>query len=629
MSDFINTFNELYWKLFNIAGGGTEPDVTKVLDSIVKSDRAKLDQYFTNAIDQIAFDTEDWTRLRAFLIDLFTANRSLITNSSIISDPYNLSNDDLDELFRSFGFSESNILKSFDNNPLESKVRLFLDLVNLYKIKGTPRSILEVLQYYGIPELDIFEFWLQKDVFNSLIFKGDVIVGTSINPSPVTLPFNLLTDSDPHWMMSESKILELDTLNKINLPSKTPYFAVQPIVEVGIENAILVRAVQDQYDAWEATGDLPPQNADIEILGVTVSLLELYLLTLYSFQEDYKIGTNIGMFACYDGTATTTAEILAEYDVLISDPILRARYLSELTPQNRTAFNDATSGTTFSGITYPNGVSDSIPGISRWERYIDLFTRERNEHFLYNKGDHAAETVLNIINPALIPELNALTATNTIKLQSLMKDLAIWVRNNVGFGFVNLGYIFFGLSQLFKDLKPVINFFKPYRARLIVLEMLRFKNLLTESIPLNDDMNFSIDTEIIDFMTANSAPCCSGDIDTTAAIYRGLRGSTVAYQTISDKLYIERIHFARDRSSALTGRAAYLELREPEIRNNFKAEEILRNNTGDNMGDPSDLYIWANNRFNRRQGCYARLKQIEKQIESNQSALQINQNLIG
>jgi hypothetical protein len=507
----ITNFYDLYWKLFNIAGGGTEPDVTKVLDSIVKSDRSKLDQYFTNAIDQIAFDTEDWTRLRAFLIDLFTSNRALITNSAGISDPYNLSNDDLDELFRSFGFPESPRLKNFDNNPLESKVRLFLDLVNLYKIKGTPRSVLEILQYYGIPELDIFEFWLQKEDPTSLIFKGEVIAGTSINPSPVILPYDLLTLGDPHWMTSQSKILELDALNKINLPSKSPYFAVQPIVEIGVENSILVRLVQDQYFSISdkfgvpIPGELPPQNADITILGITSSLLELYLLTLYSFQKDYQIGTVIKDFACYDGTATTSAEIIAEYDLIVSDPVLRARYLSELTPQNRTAFNSV----------------DPIPPISRWERYLELFTRKAEEHFLHGYPgavDNAAETALNDINPDLISELNALTADNTTVLQSLLKDIAIWVRNNVGFGFVNLGYIFFGLAQLFEDLKPVINFFKPYRARLIVLELLQFKNKLTESIPLNDDVDYEIGFDVLDFMTGDSAPCCSADTDATAYV---------------------------------------------------------------------------------------------------------------
>ena len=52
-------------------------------------------------------------------------------------------------------------------------------------------------------------------------------------------------------------------------------------------------------------------------------------------------------------------------------------------------------------------------------------------------------------------------------------------------------------------------------------------------------------------------------------------------------------------------------------------EEILLKD-----GESSDLYNWANNRFHRRQGCYAKLKQIEQQIASNESALQINQSFI-
>ncbi|MEE9574168.1 MAG: hypothetical protein V3W20_14025 [Candidatus Neomarinimicrobiota bacterium] len=482
----IKNFNELYWKLFNIAGGGTEADVTKILDSIVKSDRSKLDQYFTSAVDQIAFDTQDWKRMRAFFIDLFTAHRSLITQGAGLSDPHFLSNAELDELFRSFGFPESVRLKGSDENPLESKVQLFLDLVNLYKIKGTPRSILEVLQFYGITELDIFEFWLQKSGPNTLVFKGDVIVGTTLNPSSITLPYELVTLDDPHWMMSQSQILNLDSLNKINLPSKTPYFAVQPTVEVGIENSILVRLVQDQYDGWYATGDLPPQNADITILGVASSLLELYLLTLYSFHKDYEIGSEISRFACYDGTNTSTVEIVDEYNQIIGPPITR---------DNKDI---------------------------KYQEYLDLFTRVRSDHFLYNYNDatsnNAAELALNDINPSLIADLDSLTSDNVTVLQSLLKDLAVWVRNNVGFGFVNLGYIFFGLNQLFEDLKPVIKFFKPYRSRLIVLELLNFRNLLTESILIDDSASFDIDFETYDYMTADSAPCCDADTDATAYV---------------------------------------------------------------------------------------------------------------
>ncbi len=117
----------------------------------------------------------------------------------------------------------------------------------------------------------------------------------------------------------------------------------------------------------------------------------------------------------------------------------------------------------------------------------------------------------------------------------------------------------------------------------------------------------------------------SGLIDTTADIYRGLGDSTVQYQTISDAVFNDRIPFLLDRTTALGGRQIYLASREPEIRSNITNEEILR----DSDGNPSDLYIWANNRFNRRQGCYARLKQIERLMESNESALRVNRYLVG
>jgi len=468
----INNFEELFWKLFKIAGGGSSPDVIKVLQAIVPSDRAKLEQYFSNVIDQLAFNSDDWNRLRKYFIDLFTAVRSPITQSYQMSDPHFLSNSDLDELFRSFGYPESTRLKDYNEDPLESKVQFFLDLVNLYKIKGTPRSILETLQYYGISKLDIFEFWLRKKNPDELYFRATPIVGTSVRPSPFTVPYDVLTAGDPHWMMRENQILELDRLNKVNLPSKTPYFAVQPIIEAGVENAIFIRMIQDQYFQWLRTGELPPQNAEISILGITTSLLELYLLTLYEFHKDYDIGSFIERFACYDGTNADPADIVDEYQRLINGPITRD--------------------------------SRRI----KYQAYLDLFSREIERHFLY--GTSTAESVLNLINPALIPQIDSVTGDNTTVLQSLLKDIAIWVRNNMGFGFVNLGYIFFGLAQLFEDLKPVINFFKPYRARLIILELLQFKNILTESIPIEDEIvDFTIGQDVMDFMTGDSSPCCA------------------------------------------------------------------------------------------------------------------------
>jgi hypothetical protein len=117
----------------------------------------------------------------------------------------------------------------------------------------------------------------------------------------------------------------------------------------------------------------------------------------------------------------------------------------------------------------------------------------------------------------------------------------------------------------------------------------------------------------------------SGTITPSINLYRGLRDCTVAYQTISDRILDVRLDFDTIRIAYLTDRTDYLNsTREPEIKNDVITEEYLRNPDG----SPSDLYVWANNRFNRRQGCYSKLNQIQQQIASNQSALSINQGLM-
>lgn len=472
-----------FWELFNVAGGGTSTELTRVLDSIVKSDRAKIDTYFSNVVDQIAFDTQDYKRLRAFLVDLYAAHRSITTQSSKLSDPSNMSNDELDELFRSFGYPESTILRDFDNNPLVSKILLFLTLVDLYKIKGTPQSILEVLQFYGITQLDIFEFWIEKIRQDSLHFKGDVITGTSLNPASISLTYDSLTAGDPHWLYTEQQILDLYDLNDINLPSKTPYFAIQPIIEFGGESAVTIRIVQDQYENWKNTGVLPEQDAELSILGEVVSFLELYLSSVYKFNLLWNVGYKGDRFVCYDGSSTNSIQIINEYDSIIAPPITR----------------------------------DNIP--IKLLQYYDQFARETPRQFLQNRDD--AGIILGLINPSLKVSLDALPDTNEIILQSLLKDLGVWVRNNIGFGFVNSGYITFGLKNLFEDLNGVIDFFKPYRARLILLEQLKFDTRLFHAIRVEDRLDPLTNNMIVhDYITADSIPCCNEEfeIDATSDI---------------------------------------------------------------------------------------------------------------
>jgi len=469
-----------FWEILK-AIEGKPSNITDSLNAIAQADRTKLDAYFTNVIDQASFSTTDYNRLRKALVNLFASHRTTVSASAKVSDAHSLSNSDLDELFRSFGYPHSTILKDFDNNPLEQKIQFFLNLVDLYKIKGTPQALVEVLQFYGITQLDIFEFFLEQDSSGNLIFNGIPVAGTSLNPSGFQMPFANVAAIDPHWLYTPQQILQLNQSNKINLPSKTPYIGVQPVVDVdGPEMSILVRKVQDQYAEYQATGTLV-DDAEISYVGEVHSMLELYLSAVYTFNRQYNPGADSTSYVCYDGTNTSTIDIIEEYNLITGRPVTRAEQRIKL------------------------------------QQYYDLFTRQTPTNFLQTRTD--AETILNSINPTLKAELDVALDLVAL-LNSLVKDLAIWVRNNIGLGFINFAFILPGIVEYFKDLKDVISFFKPYRARLLLLETMQIRNRLQNSI-LVEDMLGPIDMDVLiyDFMTANSLPCCgTGDIDSTSPI---------------------------------------------------------------------------------------------------------------
>ena len=502
-----------FWKIFTAVSGGTT-DLTDVTKALAQSSQATADKYFTNVIDQIPFNTNDYIRLRSFLRDLYATHKTITSLGSKITDPHSLSNEHLDELFRSFGYNYSTQLKDIDNNPLDSKVRFFLDLVNLYKIKGTPQSVLEVLQYYGVTELDIFEFWLQVDAGGSLVFRGDPVTGTTVNASQINFPYDFLTNNDPHWFQTQSQILQLNQINKMNLPSKSPYIGVQPITQPGAESAILCRTIIDQYDSYIATGDLPVQDAAISLLGIDTSLLELYLCIIYTYNKEYISGIDTtSNIICYDGTNTEAIDILTEYNLLIdSVPTSRENQKESL------------------------------------EEYYRLFTIAQRRYFLQTRND--AGNILNSMNPSLKTSLDNLSDSNVVVLNSLLKDLANWIRSNIGFGFINLGYILSGMQALFNELKPVIDFFKPYRARLVVLEAIQFKHRLFSSIIIEEELDpLSSTDKFYDFITGDSTPCT---LDSTSPLYYSREtydcgsyfdiGAATDIRKVFDLHYREEIH---------------------------------------------------------------------------------------
>ncbi len=491
----MTTTIEDFWKILAEIQGQTT-DLTKPIKAIAHNEQATIDKFINNVVDQISYNSDDWERIKAFIIDWSASHRTISTYQNNINDIYEIPNDQLDELFRSFGYLYSASLKdSITNEPPQSKINFFLDLVNLYKIKGTPQALLDVFKYYGVSDIDIYEFQLQLEErenknANDLIFKGRITAGTSSDTSPIYLPFNFLTESDPHWLQTESQIRELFTNNKINFPSITPYFAVKPVFDeepVDAATSMLSRKVQDQYDLWNISGSpdegtliVLPQDATISILGEITSMLTLYLSAIYTFNKEFYIGAPSSRFICYDCTNVISADIIDEFRDITERKILTREEWK-----------------------------------IRWEQYLDTFSRVISENFLQTSTD--AGIVLGNLNPTIKTALDNLDNDNIEVLGTLLSDLGEWIRNNISYGFINLSYVLFGLDSFFSQIKDVVNFFKPYRARLIPLEQLQFRNRLFNSIIINDELKtINIEQDIYDFVTGDSTPCL---LDSTSSMY--------------------------------------------------------------------------------------------------------------
>lgn len=475
-----------FWKLLQEIQG-TSTDLTDSLKAIAKNQKTVSETLFSNIIDQAAYNSRDYQRIRSFLRDWYAAHRSLTSYQSNINDIYQMPNDQLDELFQSFGYDLSATLRDpITNTPPLNKINFFLDLVNLYKIKGTPQALLNVLQYYGLVDVDIYEMSLQfedrdtRDNTN-LIFKGKVITGTTGDTSPLYLPFDLLTQEDPHWMQTESQIRTLFDNNLINFPSQTPYFAVKPLFDEEATDAatgILQRKVQDEYDIWESalfpaedSTAVLDQDAVISVLGETCSLLTLYLSCIYIFNKEFTVGSPALDFICYDGTNTLSADIIAEFRDLTDKP------------------------------------DDRADAKEKYAQYLETFTRDISENFLQTHSD--AGLVLGTLNPTIKTALDNLSTDNITLLGTLLTDLGEWVRTNISYGFINMSYILFGMDSLFNNLREVIDFFKPYRARLIPLELIQLRNRLFNTIIVEDDFYFDENLIFHDFLVGDSTACCA------------------------------------------------------------------------------------------------------------------------
>jgi len=167
---------------------------------------------------------------------------------------------------------------------------------------------------------------------------------------------------------------------------------------------------------------------------------------------------------------------------------------------------------------------------SREERKAKLEIFKENWSRVFNSPPYqvdpdAAEAILNAINPALKADIDSWfdAGEDATLIEYLFTDLHQWILEHFG-AYPNIGGATAGIPFL---IKQVIDFFKPYRARLAFFESaLVFDDALFDSVILDDSSSMIIYQTVVDTPAADSTSCCAYPYitcDSTAGLYYSRR----------------------------------------------------------------------------------------------------------
>lgn len=475
--DFINLMK--YFK------GETVESLDANLIITAEDSKAKATTLFNESIDLVCHTTDDYKRLKNFLINWYASLRTFPAVMKNTTDIRSLPEEYLNELIRSFGYTNS-LTEMIKTN----KIDFFYDLVNLYKIKGTPEAIERVLSYFGIPEVELVEYWLKYDDSGNLVFHPVRISEAIISTVAHNIPFDAIA-TDPHWMLTADQVNQLFLTNKIAFPSKSPYFGLRPVSEIIGGHitptlAILTRMVLDEYQGYIGGVD-PVKNIGLTQLQCISSLMDLYLASIYAFNSLYNKtidSTDLSTIVYNGSMSLSNTEIITLYDTLTQREYCTTRDQLET---NKNLFN-----LNFTKL--------------RSENFLTLFT--------------TAGTVLSSSNPDLKNIIDTYNLSNNGEevLKLLLKDLTSWCREHISEGIVNLSSLVLGFGAL-GYLTDAINFFKPYRARLMSFEnIFRIKSPLNDALIAKDVLSTTFLETIVDFDTADSEPGYDLDWEPTGSI---------------------------------------------------------------------------------------------------------------
>ncbi len=275
----------------------------------VLSSKKDSELFFNNVLDQPPFITSDFEKLRRYIIDWYSSNKSFIEIMRKSSDAFSLTNDHLDKAIQGFG---ANLFNKTTIPDRYTRVIILYALCELYKIKGSPHSIYQALELSGFKNITIREWWLEKiPNMNELIFRGSAIdkgyyydedanqylpVDNKTH-QPTYLFFEQFKNiasrrGDPHWFYEKDEILNHhnDKTNYLKLPSLTPYFSVSVPINLNRYNqaiSMAERMLGDQYLKF-LNGEEILNSVIVKNYDTPLSILNVYLGMLYTQTRSFN-----------------------------------------------------------------------------------------------------------------------------------------------------------------------------------------------------------------------------------------------------------------------------------------------------------------------------------------------------
>jgi hypothetical protein len=337
--------------------------------------KEKTELLFDKTIDQFAHSSNDYARVKNLLVDWYSSLKTIGTQQRNITDVYSHTDEYISELILSFGF---NYVPEY--LTLDEKIELFLSLVELYEIKGTPESIDRLMRGFGT-YVTIHEYWLEKHSYiNTLRFRGYDITQDSKQAGGVVYDYDTVVDKDPSWFYrTPDDILQLLEDNKISLPLKTRYFSINPgsyIEKLKIIAMLLQTKLQIDYQWYlDNSYTMPPEpiapidkRISMPIFGSDYksTFFELYLGFCYLFKTTIEpeygpLNQNpSGTLISYNGPLTSyqpDQPVAGEYDVYESIYDLYTGMIAH--ERDVLAFNENTTDYILKGVIF----SDNDSGV--------------------------------------------------------------------------------------------------------------------------------------------------------------------------------------------------------------------------------------------------------------------------